>query len=182
MLASLCLLGVALVTLGASDSCKAPMDASGDYSGTWSFEVKEGEGEEVTTRTVVCDDLRMTLEQDVNLDPPENLTVTGTVYIDDYSCLDDANWPAFIPKPEPGEWKVTGTMGASDNRIILTSGGVGPGAGIVWGTDGFGESDEPTGDEIPQMTNYSGTWGLAVSVIFIGTAGAGGTFEVTRDE
>jgi hypothetical protein len=157
------------------------MDATGDYSGTWSFEVTEGEGEEATTRTVVCDTLRLTLDQDVNLDPPENLTVKGTVYIDDYSCLEEANWPQFLI-PEPGEWEVTGTMGASDNRIILASGGVGTGAGIIWGMDGIGESAESTGEEIPEMTSYAGTWGLAVSVVFIGTGGVGGTFEVARDE
>ena len=50
MLVSLCLVAAALVTLGAADSCTAPMDATGDYKGTWSFEVTEGEGEEATTR------------------------------------------------------------------------------------------------------------------------------------
>ena len=180
MVVSLCLVALALVTLGASDSCKAPMDATGDYSGTWSFEVKEGEGEEATTRTVECDTLRMTLDQDVNLDPPDNLTIKGTIYIDDYSCLEEANWPAFLI-PKPGEWKVTGTMGASDKRIILASGGVGTGVGLIWGMDGFGESEDPTGDEIPEMTSCAGTWGLAVSAVFIGTGGVGGTFAVERD-
>jgi len=180
MLVSICLVGVALFTLGAADSCTAPMDATGDYSGTWSFEVTEGEGEEATTRIVECTDLRMSLEQDVNLDPPDNLKITGTVYIDDYSCLEDANWPAFLI-PEPGEFKVAGTMSASDNRIILASGGLGPGSVVVFGTDGFGESDEPSGDEIPEMTGYSGKWGLAFSFLFF-NGGVNGTFEVTRDE
>ena len=99
MLVSLCLVAAALVTLGAADSCKAPMDATGDYSGTWSFEVKEGEGEEATTRTVVCEGLRMTLDQDVNLDYPDNLKVTGTLFIDDYSCLEEANWPTSFHSP-----------------------------------------------------------------------------------
>jgi len=180
MLVSLCLVAAALVTLGAADSCTAPMDATGDYKGTWSFEVTEGEGEEATTRTVVCDTLRLRLEQDVNLDPPENLKVTGTVFIDSYSCLEEANWPKFLI-PKANEWEVTGTMGANDSRIILASGGVGTGAGIIWGMDGFGESADPTGDEIPEMTGYAGTWGLAVSVVFIGTGGVAGTFEVTRE-
>lgn len=182
MFASLCLVGVALVTLGASDSCKAPMDATGDYKGTWSFEVTEGEGEEATTRTVVCEGLRMTLDQDVNLDPPENVKVTGTLFIDDYSCLDEANWPPLIPRPKPGEVGVTGTMGTNDKRIILGSGGIGTGAGAIFALDGFGESDNPTGDETPKMTGYAGKWGLAVSVVFIGTGGVDGAFEVTRDE
>ncbi len=103
MLVSLCLVGAVLVTLGAADSCKAPMDATGDYSGTWSITVNEGEGEEATTRTVECDSLRMTLDQDVNLDYPDNLKVTGTLFIDDYSCLAEANWPELIPLPKPGE-------------------------------------------------------------------------------
>lgn len=180
MFLSLCLVGVALFTLGASDSCKAPMDATGDYEGTWSFEVTEGEGEEATTRTVVCDTLRMTLDQDVNLEPPENLTVTGTVYIDDYSCLEDANWPAFLI-PEPGEFEVAGTMDPNNSRIILASGGLGPGSVVIFGMDGFGESEEATGDDIPEMTGYSGTWGLAFSFLFF-NGGVDGTFEVTRDE
>ena len=181
MVVSLCLVGAVLVSLGAADSCKAPMDATGDYSGTWSIKINEGEGEEVTTRTVDCDSLRMTLEQDVNLDPPDNLTVTGTLFIDDYSCLEDANWPELIPLPEPGEVAVTGTMGATDNRIILGSGGIGTGAGAVFAIDGFGESDNPTGDETPEMTRYAGTWGLVVSIVFIGTGGVGGEFAVERD-
>ena len=65
--------------------------------------VNEGEGEEATTRTVECDSLRMTLDQDVNLDYPDNLKVTGTLFIDDYSCLKEANWPELIPLPKPGE-------------------------------------------------------------------------------
>jgi hypothetical protein len=181
MVVSLCLVALALVTLGASDSCKAPMDATGDYSGTWSITVKEGEGEEATTRTVECDSLRMTLDQDVNLEYPDNLTVTGTLFIDDYSCLEDANWPELIPLPEPGEVKVTGTMGPSDKRIILGSGGIGTGAGAIFGLDGFGESADPTGDDIPEMTGYAGTWGLAVSIVFIGTGGVAGEFAVERD-
>ena len=182
MFLSLCLVAVALFTLGAENSCKAPMDATGDYSGTWKIEVKEGEGEEATTRMVECDSLRMTLDQDVNLDYPENVKVTGTVFIDDYSCLTEAGWPEKIPLPEPGEVKVTGTMGTNDNRIILGSGGVGTGAGIIFGLDGYGEAAEPEGDEIPEMISYSGNWGLAVSVVFLGTIGGGGTFEVAKDE
>ena len=177
---SICLVAVALFTLGAENSCKAPMDATGDYSGAWNIEVKEGEGEEVTTRMVECDSLRMTLDQDVNLDFPENLKVTGTVFIDDYSCLKDTNWPEFLI-PEPGEFEVAGTMDPNNSRIILASGGLGPGSVVVFGMDGFGESDEASGDAIPEMTGYSGKWGLAFSFLFF-NGGVDGTFEVTRDE
>mgnify|MGYP003572752668 FL=1 len=179
---SICLVTVALFTLGAENSCTAPMDATGDYSGSWQIKVTEGEGEEATTRIVECDNVSMTLDQDVNLDYPDNLKVTGTVFIDDYSCLYETGWPENIPLPEPGEIEVTGTMGTTDNRIILGTGGVGTGAGIIYGLDGYGESSTPTGDKIPEMTSYSGNWGLAVSVVFLGTIGGGGTFEVTRDE
>ena len=36
-----CLIATALVTMGQSSSCTAPMDATGNYSGTWSFDIKE---------------------------------------------------------------------------------------------------------------------------------------------
>ena len=189
MFLSLCFVAIALFTLGAENSCKAPMDATGDYSGTWQIKITEGEEgervegeEEPAIRMVECDSVRMTLDQDVNLDYPENLKVTGTIFIDDYSCLTEAGWPEKIPLPEPGEIEVTGTMGTSDNRLILGTGGVGTGAGIIYGLDGYGESAEPEGDEIPEMISYSGNWGLAVSVVFLGTIGGGGTFEVARDE
>ena len=180
---SICLVTAALFTLGAESSCtEPPMDATCDYSWSCQIKVNVGEGEEVTTRIVECDSLRITLDQDVNLDFPDNLKVTGTVFIDDYSCLEETGWPENIPLPEPGEIEVTGTMGTQDNRILLGSGGIGTGAGIIYTMDGYGESDTPTGDEIPEMTSFSGNWGLAVSVVFIGTIGGGGTFEVTRDE
>jgi hypothetical protein len=181
MLVSLCLVGVALLTLGAADSCKAPIDATGDYSGTWSITVNEGEGEETTPRIVECTDLRMTLEQDVNLDYPDNLKVTGTLFIDDYSCLEEAGWPELIPLPEPGEVAVTGTMSANDKRIILGSGGIGTGAGAIFAIDGYGESNDQTGNDIPEMARYAGNWGLAISIVFIGTGGVGGEFDVARN-
>ena len=73
-------------------------------------------------------------------------------------------------------------MGTNDNRIILGIGGIGTGAGAIFAIDGFGESADPTGDEIPEMTRYAGKWGLAVSIVFIGTGGVAGEFEVERDE
>ena len=182
MWVSICLVAVALFTLGAENSCTAPMDATGDYSGKWQIKVTEGEGEKATTRIVECDNLSMTLDQDVNLDFPDNLKVTGTIFIDDYSCLEETGWPENIPLPKPGEVKVTGTMGTKDKRIVLGSGGVGTGAGIIYAIDGYGESDATSGNDIPEMTRFSGDWGLAISVVFLGTTGGGGTFDVTRDE
>ena len=48
--------------------------------------------------------------------------------------------------------------------------------------DGFGEPDPESEEEIPDMIYYSGDWGFAVSLVFLGTVGVGGTFELERDE
>lgn len=173
---SFCLIAIALVTMGQSSSCTAPMDASGDYSGKWSFDIKEGD---TIVDTVDCD-LTMTLEQDVTLSPPNNLKVTGSVYVDT-SCLEEVpDWPEWLPIPESKEVAVTGTMNRN-GRIILGTLGCGPGTCTILALDGFGESDEPTDDETPLMKKYSGKWGLAISIAFLGTAGVNGTFEVARD-
>lgn len=177
MVVSCCLVVVTLFTLGAENSCKAPMDATGDYSGTWAINITE---EEIIVDTIDCGSIQMTLEQDVTLDPPDNLKVTGTLYTEDFSCLKDAGWPDWLI-PEPQEVEVAGTMGTQDGELILASGGLGTGVGAIFIMEGNGESDEPVGIEIPEMTGYSGHWGLAVSVVFIGTAGVGGTFEMLRD-
>ena len=63
------------------------MDATGEYTGTWSIHIREGE---TVVDTVECGSIRMTLMQDVTLDPPENLKVTGTITTDDYACFADA--------------------------------------------------------------------------------------------
>jgi len=171
------LFGAALVTLGAANSCQAPMDATGDYNGTWSIHVKEGE---TVVDTVECGAIRMTMTQDVTLDPPENLKVTGTITTDDYACFADAGWPEkLIPEAKPIE--VSGTMGSSDGRLILFSGGLGTGTGAIFIVDGLGVADSASSEEIPPMITYSGTWGFAVSVVFIGTLGVDGTFSVTRE-
>ncbi len=175
---SVCLIAIALVTLGANNSCRAPMDATGTYSGTWSINVTE-DGNVIDT--IECDSLRMTLAQDVTLDPPKNLKVTGTLFIDDYTCLEEAGWPAWLI-PETKEVDVAGTMAAKDGKITLSSAGLGPGTGAIFVITGYGESDELSDAEIPLMTRYSGNWGLAISVVFIGTTGIGGTFEVVRVE
>ena len=177
MILSFCLVALALFTLGAENSCKAPMDATGDYSGTWSINIKE---EEIIVDTMECGPIRMTLEQDVALEPPDNLKVTGVLCIDDYSCLEEAGWPEWLI-PDPQEVELAGTMGTEDGKLILVSGGLGTGVGAIFVMDGNAESDEQSGIEIPEMIGYSGNWGLAVSVVFIGTAGVDGTFEVSRD-
>lgn len=177
MLVSLSLVCVALVTLGAADSCKAPMDGTGDYSGTWSINIKEND---VLVDTVECGSLSMILTQNVNLDPPDNLKVTGIITPDNYACFAEAGWPErLIPQPEPIE--VSGTMGANDGRVILASGGLGTGTGAIFIIDGLGQPDTQSEEDIPPMIGYSGTWGFAVSVVFIGTGGVGGTFEVSRN-
>lgn len=177
MCLSIILLGAALATLGASNSCQAPMDATGDYAGTWSIHIREGE---TVVDTVECGAIRMTFTQDVTLDPPENLKVTGTITTDDYACFADAGWPEqLIPDPEPIE--VTGTMGVNDGKLFLLSGGLGTGTGAVFIIDGIGMADSESTDAIPPMLTYSGKWGFAVSIVFIGTAGVDGTFDVTRE-
>lgn len=176
MFVSLCLLVVTLVTLGASNSCKAPMDVTGSYSGNWSFDIKEGE---TILDTIDCP-LTMTLNQDATLNPPNNLNITGTVYVD-FSCLAEVpNWPDWLPIPEPNDVAVTGTMNY-DGIIVLGTGDCGPGTCIILALDAYGDSDNPNEVEIPDMTSYSGNWGLAISISFLGTAGVNGTFEVTRD-
>ena len=171
-----CLIAVALVTMGQSSSCTAPMDATGTYSGNWSFDIKEGE---TVIDTVECN-LSMTLAQDVTLSPPNNLKVTGTVFVD-FTCLEGIpDWPKWLPIPEPTDIEVTGTM-YGDGRIILGTGGCGPGTCIILGLDGQGECGSQTGGEIPNMTTYSGKWGLAVGIAFLGNYAVDGTFEVVRE-
>jgi hypothetical protein len=157
------------------------MDATGDYSGTWNIEVKEGEGEESTSRMVECGTISLTLNQDVTLDPADNLKVTGVLNVDNYSCLTEAGWPEKLV-PEPTEINLSGVMGSKDGKLFLASGGLGAGSGAVFIMDGFGEADSESEEEIPDMIYYSGDWGFAVSLVFLGTVGVGGTFELERDE
>jgi hypothetical protein len=171
------LLGIALVTMGAANSCQAPMDATGDYNGTWSINIKEGE---TVVDTVECGAIAMNFTQDVTLAPPDNLKVTGTITPETYACFADAGWPEkLIPEPEPIE--VSGTMGSSDGRLLLFSGGLGTGTGAIFIVDGMGVADSAGTEDIPPMRTYSGKWGFAVSVVFLGTLGVDGTFNVTRE-
>ncbi len=169
---SLCLVAVALVTLGANNSCKAPLDTTGEYSGTWTFNYKEG-GTVVDTKDCDC---TMTLDQDVTSPWPLNLTLTGTLNVN-LSCLDEWEiWPSGLGYPpfEVVEDLYGGTAANSDGRISLD----------ISSSDldklnirGFGESENQAGVEIPEMTSYSGNWNFILSTIPID-----GTFDVTRVE
>jgi len=172
MFLSLCLVAVALVTLGANNSCKAPLDTTGEYSGTWTFNYKEG-GTIVDTKDCDC---TMTLDQDVTSPWPLNLTLTGTLNVN-LSCLDEWEiWPSGLGYPpfEVVEDLYGGTAANSDGRISLD----------ISSSDldklnirGFGESENQAGVEIPEMTSYSGNWNFILSTIPID-----GTFDVTRVE
>jgi hypothetical protein len=152
------------------------MDAAGEYSGTWSIHIREGE---TVVDTVECGNIRITLSQDVTLDPPENLKVTGTITTDDYACFAEAGWPAkLIPDPEPIE--VAGTMDVNGGNLVLASGGLGTGTGAVFIIAGIGAADSESTEAIPPMLTYSGKWGFGVSVVFLGTIGIDGIFDVTR--
>lgn len=167
----------AMISLSATLACQAPMDATGEYGGTWSINIKEGE---TVVDTVECGAIRMTLTQDVTLDPPENLKVTGTIIPEDYSCFTQAGWPEkLIPEPEPIE--VSGSMGTEGGKLVLMSGGLGTGTGALFIVDGIGTADSQSAEEIPPMLTYSGKWGFAVSVVFLGTIGVDGTFTMTRE-
>jgi len=187
MFLSLFLVAVALVTLGANNSCKdlrnVPLDTTGEYSGTWTFNYKEG-GTIVDTKDCAC---TMTLDQDVNLPFPRNIYLTGTLNIN-LSCLDEwENWPygQEYPSFEAVEGLYGGTVVNSDGRIAVTLG-----SEVSWlevdgflDLGGFGESENQAGVDIPEMTRYSGDWELVVSgVVFLGTVTINGTFDVTRVE
>ena len=174
MFLSLCLVAIALVTLGASNSCNAPMDATGEYSGIWSFKVKVAD---VLINTVDCD-CTMSLNQDVTLDPPANLNITGTINVAT-SCLEESGlWPDGLPVPPFENVDITGTMNSINETIILVSGPLDTGVGTNLVLNGPGESDNPTEGEIPEMTGYSGNWDFVLS--FIVDLPIDGTFDVTR--
>lgn len=195
-LVTIFLISVALVTMGQSSSCTVPMDATGDYSGSWTFYVKDNG----TIIDAIDCPLGMTLEQDVTLDHPDNFSVNGTIHVD-FSCFEDApNWPEWAKIPEPSDINVKGTM-EKNGKLVLASGGCGPGTCIILALNGQGEVTEinseynETGgkytqnnfvitkaEDIPSMNKYSGEWGLAIGVAFLGSAGDNGTFEVFRDE
>ncbi len=200
-LSTIFLLAAAIVLMGQSSSCTAPMDATGNYTGTWTLFIKDN-------GTVIDEldcPLSMVLEQDITRDPPENVSVNGTVHVE-YTCLEDGpNWPAWAEIPEPSNVKVAGTMD-ENGKLVLLSGGCGPGTCVILVLDGQGETgpidDEDDNNEdnttaqvyspgsietaqageIAPMTKYSGNWAFAIGVAFLGNAGDNGTFEVLRDE
>ena len=171
MFLSLCLVAIALVTLGASNSCNTPMNATGEYSGIWSLNVKVAG---FPINIVDCD-CTMSLNQDITLDPPDNLNITGTLNVDT-SCLEESGlWPDGLPIENVD---ITGTMTSINETIILVSGVLDTGVGTNLVLNGQGESDNPTEGEIPEMTGYSGNWNFALS--FIVNLPIDGTFDVTR--
>jgi hypothetical protein len=170
------LIAIGLFTMGQSSSCNAPMDATGDYSGTWSFDVKDNG---TVIDTIDCP-LSMTLEQDVTLEVPDNLSVNGTIYVD-YSCLEEIpDWPEWFTIPESSATKVTGSMDSA-GKIYLASGGCTIAACALHLIEGQGETDNQTGADKQQVQRYSGTWGVAVGIAFLPTFGVSGTFRVERD-
>lgn len=182
MFLSLCLVAASLVTLGANNSCKAPLNTAGEYSGTWTFNYKEG-GTIIDTKDCDC---TMTLVQDVTSPWPLNLTLTGTLNVN-LSCLDEwENWPSGLEYPpfESVEGLYGGTVANSDGSISVDLG-----SEVSWlevdgflDLGGFGESNQSNVD-IPEMIRYSGEWELAVSgVVFLGNVTINGTFDVTRVE
>jgi len=52
-------------------SCKAPMNATGSYNGTWKGNAEDAEE---------CE-LSMTLDQDITAEPLDNFKVAGTVLV-----------------------------------------------------------------------------------------------------
>jgi len=175
------LITAALISMAQTPSCTAPMNATGSYSGKWTFDVKDEAG--IVIDTVECP-LEMTLQQNVALNPPQNLKVTGIVHVD-FSCLDDVpTWPEWAKIPEPSDVQVTGTMDTK-GKLTLASGGCGPGTCVILALAGPGEveaMEPPDTEGIPNMVKYSGDWGFAISVAFLGTTGGSGNFEVTKDE
>jgi len=187
---SCCLIAVALVCMGQGSSCNAPLDATGSYSGKWSFKdnattvdnntAADNAADNTTAVKIIDCPLTMMLNQDVTLAPPENLNVAGRVHID-FSCLEEAStWPSWAQAPAPSDVTVTGLM-STDGKLTLASGGCGPGTCVILGLDGKAESNKIVeGKKV--MTRYSGNWGFAVGIAFLGNLGATGTFEVTRDD
>lgn len=182
----------ALVIGAVCCSCDAPLDATGTYSGKWSFLDNEttldnstapdpsavviGLSDNATPGKIIDCPLNMELSQDTTLDPPQNLAVNGTVHID-FSCLEEASgWPSWAETPAPTTVTVTGLMDAAGNLDML-SGGCGPGTCVVLALDGVAHGED--GGSL--MTRYSGNWGFAIGFAFLGTLGGAGTFEVVRE-
>jgi len=175
MLLTLILIAGGIALMGQSSSCSAPMDATGDYSGTWSFDITDDNG--TVTDTVDCS-LSMNLEQDILEPPPVNLNVTGILNVD-FSCFEEIpDWPDWATIPEPDQIQVTGTMD-NNGKLTLISAGCTTGACVILILEGMAESD--AGDP-PMMERYSGQWGLGIGIAFLPAALLGGRFEVLREE
>lgn len=154
---------LAVMASGLCVSCTPPYDATGSYTGYWSFVDNE------TKQTIECP-LTMTLTQF----PSDNMTVRGTVHVD-YECMTEiSNWPAAVPAPAPSDVAVSGLID-TNGKLTLASGGCGPGTCAILLLDGQGESENKI------MVAYSGKWGFAISFAFLGTIGGTGEFQVDRD-
>jgi hypothetical protein len=175
------LITAALISMAQTPSCTAPMNATGSYSGQWTFVVKDEAGNVIDT--VDCP-LEMILQQNVTLSPPQNLKVTGVIHVD-FSCLDEVpTWPDWAKIPQPADVKVSGTMD-QNGKLTLGSLGCGTATCVILALSGAGEKEVIEGadnGEIPSMVTYSGDWGFAISVAFLGTTGGNGTFEVISVE
>lgn len=170
-------IAAALVSMAQAPSCTAPMNATGTYSGKWTMPITEND---VVVGSVDCP-LEMTLTQNISMQPPDNLKVTGTVHVD-FSCLAEVpTWPAWATIPEPSDVPVSGLMEQS-GKLTLLSGGCGPGTCVILSIAGSGAADAAQNGQVPAMTGYSGEWGFAIGVAFLGNAGGKGTFEVTKVE
>ncbi len=166
---------LALCAMGQSSSCRAPLDANGSYSGTWSFDILDNG---TVIDTIDCQ-LAMTLNQNVSASPPNNFTVNGALDID-FSCFDDIpNWPEWVDMPDNNTIKVTGTM-EPGGKLLLASAGCTTGACAILMLDGRGAGDNQTQSIIPAMESYTGSWGFALGVAFLSPAGVAGRFEVAR--
>lgn len=154
---------LAIIATGLCTSCTAPYDATGTYTGQWSFV-------DNATQDIINCPLTMTLTQF----PSDNATVRGTVHVD-YECLTEVSaWPEAIPAPEPADVAVVGGIDPM-GKLTLASGGCGPGACVILALSGPGISENEV------MVSYSGDWGFAISFAFLGTLGGAGDFQVDRD-
>lgn len=153
---------IAAMASGMCVSCTPPYDASGSYTGYWSFVDNE------TKETIECP-LTMELTQF----PSDNMTVRGTVHVD-YECLTETSgWPAAIPAPPASDVLVSGFIDPN-GKLTLASGAVGPATIAILAFNGPGISENGV------MVSYSGEWGFAFSFGFINLGGTG-EFQVDRD-
>ncbi|GMW01864.1 MAG: hypothetical protein AMXMBFR84_30010 [Candidatus Hydrogenedentota bacterium] len=143
---------------------KAPFDATGAFSGTWSGSSTD------SAQTVQSCALEMALTQDVNASYPQDHTVTGQVTID-YSCIQLPAWAQS--QPQPSVVQVSGIMG-DDGSFTLLSGGCGTGMCVALVLTGVGVDADSDG----KMDTYAGNWSYRILLAGVEPFGFDGTFEV----